>query len=520
MREKGKIIKVLFEMKFLRKSISVKISGLYIFLAVINMSFFTIIIYENQIDLIVENTKYRIIELTNSIVSSMDKLGSEIKPGNGNNITREKVVKEISGLLGRMTNRYIIFSEDGEVIYKSPENFQFSRNDILNGIKAVTNRDFTGKRYYSVVDRDSYEISFYIPFSMHTLEQSILFIKFQMKDIDTRLKQLYKLIILIVVLVSFFHILFAIMLFRVFVKPIKSLHEKSIAITQGDLSARSDIRQDDEIGDLSKAFNSMAESVEEKIITLKEQYQIIETELDMASKVQDVIFPAIVNNDRFNFSVYTRPVDKVSGDYYDIFDLGDSKYGFLIVDVQGHGLPAAMITMIIKEKFRLYTPLYHDPAELIKLINNEVVEIIEEMDKESALYFTAFYLIIDRGNVIHSVDAGHICPFFVRRERKRIELLKSGGIPIGISKEMDNMYITFQTKAEKGDKIILYTDGIIEARNAEKKQYGMGGIINSLKKDFREPADSLLKSIIKDLAGFTNINTLKDDATLFIIELK
>jgi len=507
-------------MKSLRKSISVKISGLYIFLAIINMSFFTIIIYENQIDLIVENTKFHIIDMTNSLVSSLDKISSEIKPQKGKTISREQVVNEIAGLVGRINNSFAVFSESGEMIYKSSENFKINQNDILNGIKAVTNRDFTGKRFYSTVDKETYEISFYIPFSMYTLEESILFLRFQMKDIDSRLKQLYKLIIVIVVIVSVFHLFFAIMLFRLFVKPVKYLHEKSLEISKGNLGARSEINQDDEIGDLSRAFNSMAESVEEKIITLQEQYQMIEAEIDMASKVQDVIFPDIVDNDRFNFSVYSKPVDKVSGDYYDIFDLGDSGYGFLIVDVQGHGLPAAMITMIIKEKFRLYTPLYKDPSALIKIVNSEIVDIIEDMDKESALYFTAFYMVIDEFNTIYSVDAGHICPFLIRRDKKRIELLKSGGIPIGISRELDNMYITFKTPADRGDKIILYTDGIIEARNFEKKQYGMGGVINTLKKEFKEPADSLLKSIIKDLAGFTNLQMLKDDATIFIIELK
>ncbi len=507
-------------MKSLRKSISFKISGLYIFLAIINMSFFTIIIYENQIDLIVENTKFHIIDTTNSLVSSLDKISSEIKPRKGKIITRDQVVDEITGLIGKINNSFALFSESGEVIYKSSENFKVNQNDILNGIKAVTNRDFTGKRFYSSVDKETYEISFYVPFSMYTLEESILFLKFQMKDIDTRLKQLYKLIIVIVVIVSAFHLFFAIMLFRLFVKPVKYLHKKSLEISMGNLSARSEITQDDEIGDLSRAFNSMAKSVEEKIITLQEQYQMIEAEIDMASKVQDVIFPDIFDNDKFNFSVYSKPVDKVSGDYYDIFDLGDSGYGFLIVDVQGHGLPAAMITMIIKEKFRLYTPLYKDPSTLIKIINSEIVDIIEDMDKESALYFTAFYMVIDENNTIYSVDAGHICPFLIRRDKKRIELLKSGGIPIGISRELDNMYITFKTQADRGDKIVLYTDGIIEARNFEKKQYGMGGVINTLKKDFREPADTLLKSIIKDLAGFTNLQMLKDDATIFIIELK
>jgi len=507
-------------MKSLRKSISLKISGLYIFLAIINMSFFTVIIYENQIDLIVENTKFQIIELTNSLVSSLDRISVEIKPRKGKFITRGEVVKEITGLISNISDSYIIFSEEGEMIYRSTEDFELKQDDVLNGIKAVTNMDFTGKRFYSVVDRGTYEIFFYIPFSLYTLEESILFLKFQMKEINSRLNQLYKLVTLIIVLVALFHVFFALMLFRIFVKPIKSLHEQSVLLGQGMLSARSQVKQDDEIGELSLAFNSMAESIEEKILTLQEQYKLIEEELDMASKVQDVIFPSLADNNKFRFSVYSRPVEKVSGDYYDIFKLEDSSYGFLIVDVQGHGLPAAMITMIIKEKFRQYTPEYKDPADLIKRINREVYEIIEDMDKESALYFTAFYMIIDDQDTIYSVDAGHICPFLIRKERKRIELLKSGGIPIGISREMDNMYITFRTRVEPGDKIVLYTDGIIEARNSENKQYGMGGIINSMKRNFREPAENLLKLIVKDLAGFTNLNSLKDDATIFIIELK
>ena len=433
-------------MKSLKKSISFKISGLYIFLAIMNMSFFTIIIYENQIDLIVENTKFQIIELTNSLVSSLDKISSEIKPRKGKTVSRGEVIKNMNDLINNISASFIMFSEDGEMIYRSSENFELKQNDVLNGIKAVTNRDFTGKRFFSSVDRENYEISFYIPFSLYTLEGSILLLKFQMKEINSRLNQLYKLVTVIIVLVALFHVFFAIMLFRIFVKPIKSLHEQSLLLGRGMLSARSHVKQDDEIGELSRAFNSMAESIEDKILTLQDQYNLIEAELDMASKVQDLIFPDIADDKKFRFSVYSRPAEKVSGDYYDIFEINESTYGFLIVDVQGHGIPAAMITMIIKEKFRQYTSGYSDPADLIKRINSEIYDIIEDMDKESALYFTAFYMIIDENNIIHSVDAGHICPFHIRQERKRIELLKSGGIPIGISKEMDNMYITFKSK--------------------------------------------------------------------------
>ncbi len=507
-------------MKSMRKSIGSKISLLYLFLAIINMSFFSIIIYENQIDLITENTKYGIMDLTNSLISALNRFGSEMDSPSGRKKKRSEVIKEISGIIGRITSSYVIFSEDGKQIFSSDSSIKISRTDVISGIKAVTNKDFTGKPFYSVIDEKKYQISFYIPFSIRTLRESILFLNFSMKDIDTRLTQLYRLITLILIMISIFHLFFAILLFRMFVRPIKALHEKSVAISRGDLSARSKIKQNDEIGELSQAFNSMADAVQEKINTLQVQHEKMEDELDMASKVQEVIFPHISDNDRFNFSVFSKAAEKVSGDYYDIFDLGDSSYGFLLVDVQGHGIPAAMVTMIIKEKFRLHTSSFKDPADLFIHVNNEIIDILEEVDKESAMYFTAFYMIIDKNNVIHSVDAGHIRPFLIRTELNKLSLLKSGGIPMGISKEMNELYVTYQARVKPGDKVVLFTDGIIEARNDQQSEFGMDGIIKSIKSHYRESSEDLMKSIIRDLSNFTDLSDTKDDATLFIIELK
>jgi len=507
-------------MKIFKKSITLKISFLYIILATINMAFFSIIIYENQIDLITENTKYHVIEVTDSLLGSLSKLSGEIESGRGRITKRSVVLKEVAGMIKKITPTFSIFSEEGEVIYRSRPDFSITQADIINGVKAVTSKDFTGKRYYTEVDEETYEINFYIPLTLHTLNGSILLLQFRMSEIHTRLDNLYRLIILIIIIIALFHSFFALLLFRVFVKPIKSLHEKSVNISQGDLAARAEVRQDDEIGDLATAFNLMADSVQQQIITLQDQRELMEEELDMASKVQEVIFPHMRDNDRFNFSVFSRAAGRVSGDYYDIFDLGDSSYGFLLVDVQGHGVPAAMVTMIVKEKFRQHTPDFHDPSELFKQINGEIIEILEGLDKESAMFFTAYYFIIDKDNIVSTVDAGHIRPLVIRTKKNKLSMLKSGGIPMGITNELDHLYETKMTKIESGDKILLLTDGIIEARNAEHREFGLEGVLGAVKGAYRDPCEYLMRTIIRSLAEFTSMNGMKDDATLFIVELK
>jgi len=508
------------KIKSFRKSISFKITALYISLAIINMSFFSIIIYENQIDLITENTKYRITELTDSLINTLNRYNAGFSSDGKRKISREAVAAEVADIIKEITGEFCIFSEEGEVIYRSSDSINISQPDILNGLSAVTNRDFTGKRFYSKVDENNFEISFYIPFSMHTLDKSVLFLKFRLNEINDRLTQLYRIIILIIVSIALFHILFAVVLFRVFVRPITLLHGKSVDIEKGDLSARADLKRDDEIGELAIAFNRMADSVQEKIVTLEYQRELMEQELEMASKVQEAIFPHITNNSRFNFSIFSRAAEKVSGDYYDIFDLGNDSYGFLLVDVQGHGVPAAMITMIIKEKFRRNTMKYKDPAELFRFVNKEIISLLSEVERDSALYFTAYYMVIDIDNKIRSVDAGHLRPFLIRSSKNEISLLKSGGIPLGISSDMDELYVTHECSINPGDKIVLFTDGIIEARSPDEKEFGMDRLIAGIREGYKLSGDELMKTIVRSLAGFANLDSLRDDATVFIVELK
>ncbi|MDY6935476.1 MAG: SpoIIE family protein phosphatase [Spirochaetota bacterium] len=503
------------------KSISLKVGLLYIFLAIVNMSFFSIMIYENQIDLITENTKYNVKELTSMLISSLQKFSDEMKSNRLFNVkNKDEVIREVTNIISKNVHDYVLFTEDGRTLFKSNSDFSVTKSDVLNGIRAVTNMDFTGKQFYSKIDEESNEISFYIPFKVYLLEESILFLKFKMKDIGERLSDLYRLILVIIITIAVFHIIFAVILFRLFVKPIQSLHEKSIEISEGNLSARADIKQDDEIGQLGGAFNSMADSIQEKITTLQKQNEMIEFELNIAGEVQQVIFPKLESTERFDYALYHNAFGKVSGDYYDVIPLRNSQLGFLIVDVSGHGVPAALITMIIKEIFRSQAPYYKTPSQLLQQVNSEITDLMEMQDSHMGIYFSAFYLIIDENNMLSYCNAGHLHSLLIRKNQKKVVTLNTDGFLLGISKDMNQIYETKMTRIESGDKIVMYTDGIVEAFNLDKEQFGVNRILESIRKSYVLSGNHIVKNIVEDLSKFTNIEELKDDATIFLIEVK
>jgi len=126
----------------------------------------------------------------------------------------------------------IIFNEAGDLLYKSKPALNLTKNDIRNGITAVTNLDYSGRRLYSAVDEKNFIISFYIPYKLHLLGDCIMLLKMEMRDFQKRLGELYRLILLILGFLAVFHVVFAIIFQRMFIRPIQALHEKSLEISR------------------------------------------------------------------------------------------------------------------------------------------------------------------------------------------------------------------------------------------------------------------------------------------------
>jgi len=482
-------------------------------------------IYENQIDLITENSKLNINKRTDDFISSLKKLSAEMGNKKIFKLSNpDEVIKEVAGMIQTSLtgdDSLIIFNEAGTVLYKSQPSAMITKNDIANGITAKTNLDYTDRRYYSAIDEKNFVISFYIPYDLYLVGDSIILMKMEIREFQTRLKELYFMIFAVLGLLAAFHIAVGILFQRMFIRPIKMLHEKSLEITNGNLDARAGLKRDDEIGELGTAFNSMADSIQEKILTLQRQHDIMEFEMKVASGVQQMIYPVIQNDSQCNYSVYHKSLALVSGDYYDIIRLGELKTGFILVDVSGHGVPAALVTMVIKEIFKRAAPLFEDPADLFRYMNSEFINLLTKDDTMGmGIYFTAIYIIIDENNLLSFSNAGHEEAVVLKPGSRKIKLLKPSGGPLGVSPDMNAMYTTATTQLEPGDKILLYTDGIVEAQNREGARYGIDQLLYSLKKAYNSSSDLIMKEMLNNLNSFMNAKQLKDDATLILIEVK
>ena len=137
-------------MKFKMKSVGFKVSLLYIFLAILNMSFFSMMIYENQIDLITKTTKYEAKDITNSIMISLQKFSKEMQDRKILRArSRDEIIKVIKNIVSRKVENFSIFNEDGKTIFQSDPSATVTQSDILNSMRAIANQDFTGKEYFS-----------------------------------------------------------------------------------------------------------------------------------------------------------------------------------------------------------------------------------------------------------------------------------------------------------------------------------------------------------------------------------
>lgn len=498
------------------RRLSVKLGILYIFLMIINISFFTILIHTNQVDLIIKNKKYESLELATDITSEISSLVEDINrnprdyPEKG--IINNAIIEKCNIILGNIS--YSLFYIEGKVIYEpDPDVFSFKETYRREAHNAVTRREFSNKSYTAAFQSDK-EIHIYIPIDIVNMDTIILLFSLDISNIHDKLAVIYRIIVIFIIFIALVHIVFGFILHRTIVSPINILSEKSTEIKNGNYHARVGLKRMDEFGILSDAFNHMAAAIQEKIEYLDKMNKRMKIELKMAGEVQKSIYPTLRNTGFFTIAIYHKPLIEVSGDYHDIFPIGDDKYGCIIVDVCGHGIPAALITMLIKEKCEDIASLYLDSKVFIQRIYTFFSNLMEKYER----FFTAFYIIIDgKMHTITFSSAGQSTAFLIRGNK--FMKLSTNGIIIGFSKDFNHLFESKRIKFKPGDRIILLTDGIYEALNPQRKQYGFDRVLKIVRNNPSLPCNTLLESIISDLSAHKGTMHQMDDETLVLIEI-
>jgi sigma-B regulation protein RsbU (phosphoserine phosphatase) len=234
-------------------------------------------------------------------------------------------------------------------------------------------------------------------------------------------------------------------------------------------------------------------------------------EIEEARLIQRALLPSTLPRlDRVRVAASWQPADGVGGDCFDVFTSGEL-LGVAIADVAGKGVPAALLMSNLQAAVRAFAGDAAGPALVCSSVNRLLCRHMV-----SGRFVTFCFAWLDRvGQTVTYSNAGHNPPLLVRADG-RVEKLGEGGVVMGVFP--DALYDQGDLPLGPGDRLVLYTDGITEARNAAGQEFGEASLAETVSASRHQSADALKDRIVEELAVFTG-GTLWDDATLVVVEV-
>ena len=335
-----------------------------------------------------------------------------------------------------------------------------------------------------------------------------------------------------------------------FLKPIqnlskaaKNIEDNPRQIAESQWQQKLPTKRNDEIGELAQGFIGMAwqlkqsfETLEDKVkqrtaelanankeITvlnekLKAENLRMGAELDVARQLQQMVLPKpeeLENIEGIDIVGFMEPADEVGGDYYDVlYTEGVITIG--IGDVTGHGLESGILMLMTQTAVRTLKEIREsDPVKFLDTLNRTIYRNVQRMNSDKSL--TLAILNYSEGRV--SISGQHEETIVVRAGGE-IELIDTMdlGLPIGIDDDIADFIDHHIVELNSGDGVVLYTDGIPEAFNLEKKQYGMDRLCQVISQNWQYTAQEIKQAVIDDVREFIGEQKVFDDLTLLVLK--
>lgn len=370
-----------------------------------------------------------------------------------------------------------------------------------------------------------YLLSAYVPvLDENGRAHAVLGVDIDMDDVMRQIKtQTAQVAGATAVVILVFLALFLIFIDRRMVKPIQALSEdmSSFDKNAAELSIRrSEVRTGDEIEAMSDSFNKMAEDIKQYVENLRRvtaEKERIAAELGVAKQIQASMLPSIFTfipkRDEFSIFATMEPAKEVGGDFYDFY-IVDGKYlVFVVADVSGKGVPAALFMVIAKTLIKNHALQGEAPAEILTKVNNQLCE-----NNDAGMFVTVFLGMIElaTGNMTYA-NAGHNQPL-LRHEGKYTWFREKPNFVLAGMEEI--IYKNRELKLEAGDRLYVYTDGVTEALNPAKELFSDPRLEDCLNKAEEKKPDvhALLAAIREDIRVFADGAEQADDITMMSVD--
>lgn len=244
----------------------------------------------------------------------------------------------------------------------------------------------------------------------------------------------------------------------------------------------------------------------------------INADLSDAKTIQDYF----ISQDQLSSNCFTKhcikqtyiykPYLEVGGDFLNVTSYSEDKIGFIIADVMGHGISAAMATGVLRSGFSIFSKEYgENPVELMNHLNGHFYEIF------TSLFATGYYALLDMdSSKVRLCKGGHMHPLIWKSDQNELMQIDLPGPGLGIIPKAT--FHELEIELGKGDKMLFFTDGIIEQRNHEGEMYSHERLENLYVKFCEEGNEQIVQSMYDEFNDFCEGSDLQDDVTLFLLE--
>jgi len=306
----------------------------------------------------------------------------------------------------------------------------------------------------------------------------------------------------------------AVRLTRRIITAINLLSHAASEVGAGNLDHRIPVRRDDQLARLSRSFNEMAESIQ-RLLDERTQRLRLEQEIVLARQVQESLFPArLPSLDRVSLAARCLPARNISGDFYDVIEMGPDTVALLCADVSGKGISAALLAASLQAAIRSSTfngASSVEPAALLDRTNAEICRRIP--DNRFITAFLAIYELSTRR--LRAVNAGHCAALLFKSDGSPVESLQTGGLPLGMF--CSSRYQQQEQTLPPGSVLIAYTDGLVEAENAKGEEFGEQRLLELCQAHSTAAPDVLADKLLKSNTEWSAGAPLLDDVTLLIM---
>jgi sigma-B regulation protein RsbU (phosphoserine phosphatase) len=246
----------------------------------------------------------------------------------------------------------------------------------------------------------------------------------------------------------------------------------------------------------------------------EQELRELESELELSQVVQRGLLPQRAPSiPGLSIAAFSRPAQIVSGDYFDFVQFKDGAHGIVMADVSGHGVSAGMLMSSLQTAFHTLVPAADSPLDVLERINHLYAHNIN-----FTTFVTVFFGKLDpRTHLFSYGSAGHNPAYLYHSADHEEVLLHATGPAIGL---MEGFGVRLeQVQLNSGDTLVLYTDGVTEAMNADGAQFGLDGLAEVIRANNALTPEQLIQKVLQTLNSYTAGLPLVDDVTLVICQV-